>query len=137
MDTLISNRTSPAYFYSLAATFVPSLQSQPVFYENGRLLISFVLLRQAARSPRQGKTSDAIKKLMGLAAKTGRVIVTAGNSTCRGGCRRWGCHHRPPGEKVPVDGIVLDGSSAVDESMLTGESIPWRSTPAPRLSAQR
>ena len=125
MDTLIAIGTSAAYFYSVAATFVPSLESQPVFYETAGLLITFVLLGKLLEARAKGKTSDAIKKLMGLAAKTARVVrdgeeidvpveeVVVGDVVVV-----------RPGEKVPVDGVVVDGSSAVDESMLTGESIP-------------
>ena len=125
MDTLIAIGTSAAYFYSLAATFVPALESQPVFYETAALLIAFVLLGKLLESSAKGKTSDAIKKLMGLAAKTARVVrggleldipveeVVAGDVIIV-----------RPGEKVPVDGLLIEGSSAVDESMLTGESIP-------------
>jgi len=125
MDTLIAIGTSAAYFYSLAATFVPSLESQPVFYETAALLITFVLLGKLLEASAKGKTSDAIKKLMGLAAKTARVVrggleldipveeVVAGDVIIV-----------RPGEKVPVDGLLIEGSSAVDESMLTGESIP-------------
>ena len=125
MDTLIAIGTSAAYFYSLAATFVPSLESQPVFFETAALLIAFVLLGKLLESSAKGKTSDAIKKLMGLAAKTARVVrggleldipveeVVAGDVIIV-----------RPGEKVPVDGLLIEGSSAVDESMLTGESIP-------------
>jgi Cu+-exporting ATPase len=130
MDTLIAIGTSAAYFYSLAATFVPSLTAQPVFYETAGLLITFVLVGKLLEARAKGKTSDAIKKLMGLAAKTARVI--------RGGQEL----DLPvdevivgdvivvrPGEKVPVDGVVVEGSSAVDESMLTGESIPVEKHP--------
>ncbi len=125
MDTLIAIGTSAAYFYSLAATFVPALESQPVFYETAALLITFVLLGKLLEASAKGKTSDAIKKLMGLAAKTARVVrggleidipveeVVAGDVIIV-----------RPGEKVPVDGLLIEGSSAVDESMLTGESIP-------------
>ena len=125
MDTLIAIGTSAAYFYSVAATFVPSLESQPVFYETAGLLITFVLLGKLLEARAKGKTSDAIKKLMGLAAKTARVVrdgeeidipveqVVVGDVVVV-----------RPGEKVPVDGVVVEGSSAVDESMLTGESIP-------------
>ena len=125
MDTLIAIGTSAAYFYSVAATFVPSLDAQPVFYETAGLLISFVLIGKLLEARAKGKTSDAIKKLMGLAAKTARVVrdgqeldvpieeVVVGDVIVV-----------RPGEKVPVDGVVIDGSSAVDESMLTGESIP-------------
>ena len=125
MDTLIAIGTSAAYFYSLAATFIPALESQPVFYETAALLITFVLLGKLLEASAKGKTSDAIKKLMGLAAKTARVVrggleldipveeVVAGDVIIV-----------RPGEKVPVDGLLTEGSSAVDESMLTGESIP-------------
>jgi len=125
MDTLIAIGTSAAYFYSFAATFVPALESQPVFYETAGLLITFVLLGKLLEARAKGKTSEAIKKLMGLAAKTARVVrdgqevdipvdqVVVGDLVVV-----------RPGEKVPVDGIVQEGSSAVDESMLTGESIP-------------
>jgi Cu+-exporting ATPase len=74
MDTLIAIGTSAAYFYSVAATFVPSLQAEPVFYETAGLLITFVILGKLLEARAKGKTSDAIKKLMGLAAKTARVV---------------------------------------------------------------
>ncbi len=125
MDTLIAIGTSAAYFYSVAATFVPALEGQPVFYETAGLLITFVILGKLLEARAKGKTSDAIKKLMGLAAKTARVVrggdeidipveqVVVGDVIVV-----------RPGEKVPVDGVLVEGSSAVDESMLTGESIP-------------
>jgi Cu+-exporting ATPase len=125
MDTLIAIGTSAAYFYSLAATFVPALRAEPVFYETAGLLITFVILGKLLEARAKGKTSDAIKKLMGLAAKTARVVrggveadvpveqVVAGDVVIV-----------RPGEKVPVDGLLIEGRSSVDESMLTGESIP-------------
>ncbi len=125
MDTLIAVGTSAAYFYSLAATFVPTLYMEPVFYETSALLITFVILGKLLESRAKGRTGDAIKKLMGLAAKTARVVrggeeidipveeVVVGDVVVV-----------RPGEKIPVDGIVVDGTSAVDESMLTGESMP-------------
>ena len=125
MDTLIAIGTSAAYFYSVAATFIPSLQAEPVFYETAGLLITFVILGKLLEASAKGKTSDAIKKLMGLAAKTARVVrggveqdipveqVVAGDIVVV-----------RPGDKVPVDGVLVEGRSSVDESMLTGESIP-------------
>ncbi len=123
MDSLIAIGTSAAYFYSLAATFV--LTDQPVFYETSALLITFVLFGKMLEARAKGRTGDAIKKLMGLAATSARVV--------RGGAEEdVPIEHVVvgdtvivrPGEKVPVDGVVIDGSSAVDESMLTGEPIP-------------
>jgi len=125
MDTLIAIGTSAAFFYSVGATFIPALAMEPVFYETSALLLTFVLLGKLLEARAKGRTSDAIKKLMGLAAKTARVVrggeeldipveqVVVGDLVVV-----------RPGEKVPVDGVVADGSSAVDESMLTGESIP-------------
>jgi Cu+-exporting ATPase len=125
MDTLIAIGTSAAYFYSVAATFVPSLANEPVFFETSALLITFVLLGKYLEARAKGHTSDAIRKLMGLAAKTARVVrggeeiavpveqVVVGDVVVV-----------RPGEKIPVDGIVVDGASSVDESMLTGEPIP-------------
>ena len=125
MDTLIAIGTSAAYFYSVAATFVPALEMEPVFYETSALLITFVLLGKLLEARAKGRTSDSIKELMGLAAKTARVVrggeesdipveqVVVGDLVVV-----------RPGEKVPVDGVLIEGSSAVDESMLTGESIP-------------
>jgi len=125
MDTLIAIGTSAAYLYSLGATFIPFLQAEPIFYEVSALLIAFVILGKLLEASAKGRTSDAIKKLMGLAAKTARVVrrgveidipveqVLVGDTIVV-----------RPGDKVPVDGVVVDGSSSVDESMLTGESIP-------------
>lgn len=123
MDTLIAIGTSAAYFYSVVATFW--LVEEPVFYEVAAMLITFVLLGKLLEARAKGKTGDAIKKLMGLAAKTARVVrggeeidipvehVAVGDVVIV-----------RPGEKIPVDGVVVEGRSSVDESMLTGESIP-------------
>ena len=123
MDTLIAIGTSAAFFYSLAATFW--LTSEPVFYETSALLITFVLLGKMLEARAKGRTGDAIRKLVGLAAKSARVVrggsevdipveqVVVGDLIVV-----------KPGEKIPVDGMIAEGSSAVDESMLTGESIP-------------
>ncbi|MDI6712506.1 MAG: heavy metal translocating P-type ATPase [Anaerosomatales bacterium] len=130
MDTLIAVGTSAAYLYSVAATFVPSLAGEPVFYETAALLITFVLLGKTLEARAKGRTGDAIRKLMGLAPKTARVVrdgaeidlpveqVVAGDTVVV-----------RPGEKVPVDGVVLEGRSSVDESMLTGEPIPVEKGP--------
>jgi len=132
MDSLIAIGTSTAYFYSVWNIFIHWTNEQSLigahedlYFEVAALLITFVLLGKWLEARAKGATSDAIQKLMGLQAKTARVIrdghtidvpiedVHAGDTVVV-----------RPGEKIPVDGIVLRGHSAVDESMLTGESIP-------------
>ncbi len=123
MDTLIMLGTSVAYFYSVTTTFV--LTSFPSFYDTSAMLISFILLGRTLEAMAKGRTSRAIRSLMDLQAKVATVFRDGQEITV------------PiedvevddillvrPGEKVPVDGIVIDGSSSVDESMITGESIP-------------
>ncbi|MDH4139134.1 MAG: heavy metal translocating P-type ATPase [Coriobacteriia bacterium] len=128
MDTLIAVGTSAAFAYSVVATFW--LTEEPVFYETSALLITFVLLGKMLEARAKGRTGDAIRKLMGLAAKTARVLrggeevdvpveqVVVGDLVIV-----------RPGEKIPVDGVLAQGTSAVDESMLTGESIPVEKNP--------
>lgn len=131
MDVLVSLGTSAAYFYSLYLTIdwyangggmhhAPSM-----YYETSAILITLVIMGKLFESLAKGRTSEAIKSLMGLQAKTARIIrdgqeltvpveeVIAGDTVLI-----------RPGEKVPVDGVVLEGVSSVDESMLTGESLP-------------
>jgi len=122
MDVLVAMGTSAAYFYSVATTF---FFSGHVYYETGAIIISLIILGKMLESIAKGRTSEAIKKLMGLQAKTARVIrdgqekdipvedVLVGDLVLV-----------RPGEKVPVDGVIKDGYSTIDESMLTGESIP-------------
>jgi len=122
MDSLIAIGTSAAYFYSLATTFI--IEGE-VFYETSALLITFVVLGKWLEARAKGKAGEAIKKLMGLQAKTARVIkdgqeidipikeVQVGDIILV-----------RPGEKIPVDGKVIEGYSSVDESMISGESLP-------------
>lgn len=122
MDVLVALGTSSAYLYSLVLWAQHSMHS---YFEVSAVLITLVVLGKTLEARAKGRTSEAIKKLMGLQAKTARVI--------RGGAEQdvpieeVGAGDLVlvrPGEKIPVDGIVKEGSSAVDESMLTGESIP-------------
>jgi Cu+-exporting ATPase len=122
MDTLVAVGTSAAYFYSLATTY---LITGDVFYETGSLLITFVILGKWLEAKAKGRAGEAIKKLLGLQAKTARVVrdgkeadipikeVKVGDVVVV-----------RPGEKIPVDGEIIDGYSSIDESMISGESIP-------------
>ncbi len=136
MDSLIAIGTSVAYFYSavnfilyyLAKNSLIGLGGAKIpelYFETAAFLITFVILGKWLESKAKGRTSDAIKKLMGLQAKTARVIrngqtvdipleeVLNGDVLIV-----------RPGEKVPVDGEITSGASAIDESMITGESLP-------------
>jgi len=128
MNTLIALGTGAAWLYSTFAISFPAIfpegTSEP-FYDVVAVVIALVVLGQALELRAKGQSSAAIKKLLGLQAKTARVIrdgkemdlpveeVLVGDVI-----------QVRPGEKVPVDGIIVEGSSAVDESMLTGESLP-------------
>ena len=141
MNTLIAVGTGAAYLYSIAATVAPhwfagatghagmagmgDTPMVPVYYEAASVIIALIVLGRMLEARAKGRTGDAIRRLMGLQAKTARVVrdgremdipveeVVPGDSVIV-----------RPGEKIPVDGRVLEGSSAVDESMLTGESMP-------------
>ena len=123
MDVLIVMGSSAAFFYSLPITF--GLLMGHVYYETAAVIITLIKLGKFLEARAKGRTSEAIKKLMGLRAKTARVIrdgVEAEIST--DDVRVGDIILVKPGETVPVDGVVVEGRSAVDESMLTGESLP-------------
>ena len=142
MNTLIAVGTGTAYIYSILATFFPSFfvgalgqamnmpgmettLSVPVYFEAASVIIALIVLGRLLEARAKGQTGAAIKKLVGLQAKTARVIrygremeieteeVVPGDIVLV-----------RPGEKIPVDGVLVEGSSAIDESMLTGESLP-------------
>ena len=126
MDTLIAVGTSAAYGYSVAA-MLGLVQEQ--YFETAAVLITLVILGKYLEAIAKGRTSEAIRQLMGLTPKVATVIrdgreleipvgdVTVGDLVLV-----------KPGEKIPVDGVVTEGGSAVDESMITGESIPVEKT---------
>lgn len=131
MDVLVSLGTSAAYFYSLYLTvdwYIAggSVHHGPsLYYETSAVLITLVVMGKWFESMAKGRTSEAIKSLMGLQAKTALVIRDGEEKTIPAEEVIVGdVVIVRPGDKVPVDGEVLDGSSSVDESMLTGESIP-------------
>jgi Cu+-exporting ATPase len=134
MFTLISMGTGAAYSYSVVATLVPSLfpasfrmgGTVAVYFEAAAVITVLVLLGQVLELKARASTGAAIKALLGLAPKTARLVKEDGSETdvpleeVKVGDRL----RVRPGEKVPVDGIVQDGQSAVDESMVTGEPVP-------------
>ena len=134
MWTLIGLGTSAAFVYSVVATVAPgvfpasfvSMGRVAVYFEAAAVIISLTLLGQLLELKARSQTSAAIKSLLGLAPKTARRINADGSEedvplthVHVGDALRV-----RPGEKVPVDGVVVEGSSAVDESMLTGEPMP-------------
>lgn len=132
MDVLIAMGSSAAYFYSLPVTL--GLISGHVYFETAAVIITLITLGKFLEARAKGRTSEAIKRLMGLRPKTARVV--------RGGqeldiaiddVRVGDVIIVRPGEKIPVDGRVLEGRSAVDESMITGESLPVGKGPGDRV----
>jgi Cu+-exporting ATPase len=130
MNTLISVGTNAAYIYSLSAIFLPDLFfkggiTPHVYFDTSATIITLILLGRLLEAKAKGKTSEAIKKLIGLQAKKANVIrdekeksipieeVVVGDIVIV-----------RPGERIPVDGEIIEGYSTVDESMLTGESLP-------------
>ncbi|CAI0713607.1 heavy metal translocating P-type ATPase [Serratia quinivorans] len=128
MNSLVSVGTVAAYGYSVVTTFIPEVLPQGtanVYYEAAAVIVTLILLGRTLEARAKGRTSQAIKRLVGLQAKTARVErngetveipldqVTLGDIVLV-----------RPGEKVPVDGEVVEGTSYVDESMITGEPVP-------------
>jgi P-type Cu+ transporter len=128
MDVLIALGSSTAYFYSLPITF--GLLHGHVYFETAAVIITLIKLGKYLEARAKGRTSEAIKKLMGLRAKTARVIRDGIESEVPVDDVRVGDFVLVrPGEKIPVDGVVTEGRSAIDESMLTGESLPVEKKP--------
>jgi Cu+-exporting ATPase len=130
MNTLIAVGTSAAYFYSVTAILFPSFfaaggREASVYFDTAAIIIALIMLGRFLEARAKGRTSEAIKKLIGMQAKTARVVrqgeerdipveeVMVGDIVIV-----------RPGEKIPVDGIVKEGYSSIDESMVTGESMP-------------
>lgn len=123
MDVLIALGSSAAYFYSLPILF--GLIDGHLYFETAAVIITLIVLGKFLEARARGRTSEAIRKLMSLGAKTARVIRDGLESDIPADEVRIGdVLIVRPGEKIPVDGIVIEGRSAVDESMLTGESMP-------------
>lgn len=129
MDVLIAMGSTVAYLYSVVLTIFGA-PSEEVYFETAAVIITLIRLGKFLEARAKGRTSEAIKKLMSLRAKTARVLrdgeerdvpiedVLVGDTILV-----------RPGEKVPVDGVIIDGRTTVDESMLTGESLPSEKGP--------
>jgi len=128
MNVLVAVGTTTAYLYSAFVTFFPTIfpgAESEVYYDTAAVIITLILLGRYLEQRAKGRTSEAIKKLMGLQAKSAKVIrngeeievpietLIAGDIVAV-----------RPGEKIPVDGEIIEGNGAIDESMLTGESMP-------------
>ena len=128
MDVLIVMGSSAAFFYSLPITF--GWLAGHVYYETAAVIITLIKLGKFLEARAKGRTSEAIKKLMGLRAKTARVVRAGLEAEVAVDDVRVGdVVLVKPGETIPVDGVVIEGRSAVDESMLTGESMPVEKKP--------
>ncbi|KAG2684067.1 hypothetical protein I3843_10G060600 [Carya illinoinensis] len=133
MDVLVALGTSASYFYSVYALLYGAVTGfwSPTYFETSAMLITFVLLGKYLECLAKGKTSDAIKKLVELAPATAMLLVKDKGGKCIGEREIDALLIQPgdtlkvlPGAKVPADGVVVWGSSYVNESMVTGESIP-------------
>ena len=128
MNTLVVMGTSAAYLYSAVATLAPQLFAAgraDVYFDTSALIITLILLGRLLEARAKGRTNEAIKKLAGLQAKTARVVRDGGEVDIPVEDVRVGdTVVVRPGEKVPVDGRIFSGESAVEEAMITGESIP-------------
>ncbi|MCX6038552.1 MAG: heavy metal translocating P-type ATPase [Chloroflexi bacterium] len=128
MDVLIAMGSSVAYVYSIVVML--GLLSGHVYFETAAVIITLIRLGKFLEARAKGRTSEAIKKLMGLRAKTARIVRDGTEMEVPVDDVRVGdLVLVRPGEKIPVDGVVVDGHSAVDESMLTGESLPVEKGP--------
>ncbi len=145
MFTLIALGTGTAYFYSFAATLFPNIfpasfrthgGTPAVYFEAAAVITTLVLLGQVLELRARSQTGSAIKALLGLAPKTARLVRSEGGEVdipldqVHPGDRI----RVRPGEKVPVDGVVLEGTSSVDESMVTGEPIPAEKAPGAKVT---
>jgi Cu+-exporting ATPase len=128
MDFLVAMGTSAAYFYSVYGAFIAKDPSH-IYFEASAILITLVLFGKYLESAAKGRTSDAIRKLIGLQPKTARVIRDGSETEISISDVMTGdMVIVRPGERLPVDGKVVSGVSSVDESMITGESIPSEKT---------
>ncbi|HKV54206.1 MAG TPA: heavy metal translocating P-type ATPase [Candidatus Binataceae bacterium] len=142
MFTLISLGVGIAYGTSVAATFAPWIfphnardEMVPVYYEAAAVITALVLLGQVLEIRARGRTASAIRALLGMAPKSARIVRPDGQEedVSLAEVRPGDILRVRPGEKIPVDGMIIEGAGAVDESMLTGEPIPVEKNPGERV----
>src|SRR5712692_2172283 len=125
MDTLIAVGTSAAWAYSAAVTFAPGVFPEGTYFEASSLIIGFILLGKLLEHTMRGRASDAVRKLLTLQPPTARVLRDGREVDVPVEEVQVGELIRVrPGEKIPTDGVIVEGATAVDEKMLTGESMP-------------
>lgn len=139
MDTLIALGTGTAWLYSMTVTSIPGAlpeMARHVYFEASAMIIGLINLGQALELRAKGKTSEAVRRLLDLRAKTARVIRDGQEQDIPVEDVRKGDHIRVrPGEKLPVDGQIVEGSTRIDESMLTGEPMPASKAVGDEVSA--
>src|SRR5690554_175769 len=139
MDTLIALGTGTAWLYSMVVACVPEVlpeMARHVYFEASAMIIGLINLGQALELRAKGKTSEAVRRLLDLRARTARVIRDGEEQDLPVEQVLKGDHIRVrPGEKLPVDGVIIDGTTRIDESMLTGEPMPAGKGPGDEVSA--
>lgn len=129
MDSLIEIGTIAAYFYSLIITifvwFSPGYSAKHLYFESTVMILVFISLGKYLEAKAKGKTSEAIKKLIGLQPKNATLVIGGRQTTIQiSEVKSGDLVFVRPGQKIPIDGIVIEGISSVDEKMITGESLP-------------
>jgi P-type Cu+ transporter len=138
MSTLVSVGTSAAYFFSVAVTLWPhAFRAHGVtYYDVSAVVITLVVLGRWLEARARGRTSEAIRRLVSLAPRTARIVRAGAEVDVPTAEVRVGDFVRiRPGERIPVDGVVTEGASTIDESMLTGESLPVEKAPETKVYA--
>jgi len=141
MDTLVSLGSAASFLYSIYALFAMTAAEHPehylheFYFESAAMILALITLGKMLEARSKGKTTDALKSLMKLAPKTATVIRDGAEETVPiEDLRKGDIFVVRPGESVPVDGVILEGSSALDESALTGESVPVDKTVGEQVS---
>jgi Cu+-exporting ATPase len=125
MDTLIAIGTSAAWLYSTIVTFAPGVLPQGTYFDASTLIIGFILLGKLLEHTIRGRASDSVRKLLSLKPAKARLLVDGDEREVGVEELRVGDLFRVrPGERIPTDGVVVEGFSTVDEKILTGESVP-------------